>query len=541
MSPARTPRRRLGLSTLVAVLGLLAVGGFVGFFQWTLSRQAASGVHRIQLSAMARLQARSAIQELVAQTGRQANQPGTPLFETLRKVMDERWLEKEVTEHLHAPAIELKPGWGKRGSSGAEGRAAAAITDWSVRLRGSRRAVDVEASEEWTGVLTVRVVAEVGDAAATVRREIEENYEIRTILVGPPRPFDQLGLFLGRHEAAFEPSQVNAKRRELLEQQRRLFQEVAKTTPPADLSPEAARKLEGMVAGLLPAEEVERRTPEVPEEPAALWGFYHTGEYYLEGLDPLRDIAKVEPEIARYEAAARNATDGDAMVDALYHLVDESSDAVNLLWDYQRIINLRPHDGEVYRTNVAPYLGRLTPEYYLDRSHLEIHPEDPVFQRWLRGDARLEGVLDLTRYGKPLELTGELFGRVILVVGEHGAVLDDLNEESSLRDNRVMVVSLGGDVTVRGHSHASILMLGDANDQPGGSPGTVRIPFSAVLSGNLIVPQPTRSALQLDGSIRPDPRLQAAYPPSQTLLKAGRGDYLVAVSPRPLFAEGRAR
>lgn len=539
MSPARTPRRRLGLSTLVAVLGLLAVGGFVGFFQWTLSRQAAGGVHRIQLSAMARLQARSAIQELVAQVGRQANQPGTPLFEALRKVMDERWQVKDVTEHLRAPAMMLEPGWGKRGASRAEGRAAASIAEWGVRLRGSRRAVDVEASEEWTGVLTIRVLAEVGDAAATVRREIEENYEIRTILVGPPRPFDQLGLFLGRHDAAFDPSQVNAKRRQLLAQQRRLFTEVLKTRAP-DLSPEAKEKLEGIVAGLLPADQVEERTPEVPEEPSALWGFYHVGRYHLEGLDPLREIGKVEPEIARYEAAARSAANGDALVDALYHLVDESSDAVNLLWDYQRVINLRPHDGEIYRTNVSPYLGRLTPQYYLDRAHLEIHPEDPVFQRWLRGEARLEGVLDLTRYGKPLELTGELFGRVILVVGEQGAVIDDLNQQSSLRDNRVVVVSVGGEVSVRGESHASILMLGTEAD-PSASPGTIRIPYSAKLTGNLIVPHPTRGALQLDGSIEPDPRLQAAYPPSETLEKAGRGDYLVAVSPRPLFAEGRAR
>jgi hypothetical protein len=83
-------------------------------------------------------------------------------------------------------------------------------------------------------------------------------------------------------------------------------------------------------------------------------------------------------------------------------------------------------------------------------------------------------------------------------------------------------------------------MLGTESD-PDGSPGTIRIPYSAILNGNLIVPNPTRSALQLDGSIKPDPRLQAAYPPSHTLLKAGRGDYLVAVSPRPLFAEGRAR
>lgn len=539
MSPARTSRRRLGLSTLVAVMGLLAVGGFVGFFQWTLSRQAAGGVHRIQLSAMARLQARSAIQELVAQAGRQANQPGTPLFETLRKVMDERWQVKDVTEHLNPPAIPLKPGWGKRGASGAEGRAAASIVDWGVRLRGSRRAVDVEASEEWTGVLTVRVVAEVGDAAATVRRELEENYEIRTILVGPPRPFDQLGLFLGRHDAAFDPVAVNAKRRQLLAQQRRIWDEVEKTKVP-DLSPEAETKMKAIIAGLLPADEVERRTPEVPEEPSALWGFYHTGRYYLEGLDPLRDIEKVEPEIARYEAAARSATNGDELVDAVYHLVDESSDAVNLLWDYQRIMNVRPHSGEVYQKNVAPYLGRLTPKYYLDRAHLEIHPQDPVFQRWLRGEARLEGVLDLTRYGKRLELKGELFGRVILVVGEHGVVLDGLNQESSLRDNRVVVVSLGGDVSVRGESHASVLMLG-AEGEPEGSPGIARIPFSAILTGNLIVPNPTRSALQLDGSIKPDPRLQAAYPPSHTLLKAGRGDYLVAVSPRPLFAEGRAQ
>lgn len=540
MSLRHTARSRRAVSTLVSVLGLLAVLTVAGLLQYTLSRRAASEVHRIQLSALARLQARSALQELLAQVGKQANEPGTPLFEILRKTMDETWQEQDVTAHLRPPAISLKPGWGRRDAAGAQGRARSEILEYQALLRGTRSSRDIQGSEEWVGVLTLNAVAEVKDSIGSCRRLVEESYEIRTLLIAPPRPFDQVGLFLGRHDAAVDPHKINALRAQLLQEQEAVFREVQEAKP-VNLSAEQAARLAQIAKGMLPPEEVARRTPALPDEESAMWGFYHTGRYYLEGLDLVQDLAKIRTEIDRYEAEARAAAqDGERLVEALYHLVDEHSDAVNLIWDYQRVMTIAPKKGERFTSGIAPYLERLTPEYFLDRAHLRIHPDDPVFRRWLDGRSRLEGVLDLRGLGAPLQLKGDLDGRVILIVGEQGASLEDLNQESNLTGSRVVLVSLGGDVEVRGKSHASVIMLGPEGSKDA-TPGRIRIPYSAYLTGSLIVPNPSPSTLALEGSLHYDGRLMAAYPPAKTLLKAGRGEYLVAVGATPLFAQGRAR
>ncbi len=528
------------MSTLVAVLGLLAVATFVGIFQFTLSRQAASGVHRIQLSAMARLQARSAIQEMLGEISHQSNQRDTPLFRLLREVMDEAWEEKDISKLVSAPTIPRHPAWGRQAKGAAVNRAQAKIMSYEALLRGSQSSKDIQGSEEWVGVLTLRVVAEVSDAAARVRREVEENYEIRTLLLAPPRPFDQVGLFLGKHDVVLEPSKVNEARKRLLASQERIFKEIqAATLPTADAETQA--KLQAIVAGLLPPEEVARRTPTMPEEPSALWGFYHTEEFFLEDLSIRKTLEEIEAKIARREAEARSSKDdAKRLVEALYQMVAEHSNGVNLIWDYLRVLNVHPFPSETFQKNVEPFLGRLTPEYFLNRAHLRIHPKDPMFLRWLAGESRMEGVIDLRGLGAPVELSGDLYGRLILIVGEQGATLRNLNLKTSLRDNRVILVSLGGDVNVDSTSHASIVMLGKEGQEKG-TPGQIRIPRSTKLKGNLLIPHPTRGSLALEGSIEYDAGLIASYPPKQTLLKPDRGDYLVAISPETIFAQGRAR
>jgi hypothetical protein len=187
---------------------------------------------------------------------------------------------------------------------------------------------------------------------------------------------------------------------------------------------------------------------------------------------------------------------------------------------------------------VGKFLPRLTAEHVRDRAHLAMPAGDPLLAEWLAGRGRLEGVLDLTDHTAPVVLTGELQGRVMVLVGAGGAALSDLNRRASRGGHRLTVVSLGGELTVAGTVHAAVIAL---EGKPGAGHGRVAIPSSALLVGSLLVPDPQPARLLLEGRLRYDPELFAAYPPKDTLKRTGPGEYVIAVSPSPLFADGEER
>lgn len=508
----------------------------IGIVQHTLSRQSLSAVHRIQLAALARTQARSAVQELLQVVARDVNDPESAAFRKIRETMDDQFQILDLTADVDAPAELIDAAWGRRGATDPAG-ARCRIRDHEVVIRGTRASLDIGGTEEWVGVLTLKVTAEVSDAAARVVREVEQNHEIRTLLAGPPRPFDQLGLYLGDLAAVTDPARVNRERRRLLDGQKQLRMEVT-SWDPMQLPAGDVQRLEAIAAGMLPDDEVAARTPELPEEAANVMGFYHVGTMPLEDLDLVRVLAKEREYVEEAEAKLRAArADPTRVVQGVYDAVDAYSNALNRIWSYQRTMTVLPHGSERYEQAVTPYLKRLTAAYFLDRVTLAPPPDDPLLTRWLAGTARIEGVLDLRDREEQLYLTGELRGRTVVIVGEKGAHLEDLNRRAGEVGHKLTVVSLGGDVSVRGEVHAAVLMLGVAEGVP---PGRARIGMSSTLVGGLVVPHSPPGSVQLEGSIRYDSNLLAAYPPKDDLLKPYRGDYVVVVSPDPLFSEGRA-
>lgn len=530
---------RAGLSTLVAVLVLLAVLAVAGTSQQVLSRQARSDVHRVQLATLARTQARSAIQELHAAVGRDLNEPGTPLFRKIREVLDEDFGSLDLSALVRPPTGTMRPAWGLEGTEGA--RAQGRVLAWSVRLEAARPSRDVGGSEEWAALVTLSATAEMADAAAAVRRQVDEIYELRTVLAGPPRPFDQVGLFLGDAAALSDPAAVNAARARLLAEQEKLRLGLGLAAQ-APLAPEEQRTLEAIAAGILPAAEASARTPMLPEEPAVTTGFYHVPAFRLEALALAALVRDREAEVARHlaEVRATAGAGGKPMVDAVYGLADALSRALTLIWEYQLVTRTLPESSETHRKSIAPYLPRLTPEYFLDRAFLAVRAGDPVLVRWLSGRDRLDGVIDASGLGQRLELTGELRGRTVLLVGPAGARLRDLGARASRGDHRLTVVSLGGDVEVSGGAHAAVIMLPAPGAGPAGV-GRVRIPARAHLTGALILPHATAASLHLEGRLSYDERFLAAHPPARTLEKSGAGDYVVALSPVPLVADGKVR
>lgn len=531
--------RRKGMSTLVGVLILVAVLTLVGIFQHDLSRRSLGEVHRIQLAALARQQARGGIQELLDQVAAGVNDPTTKIFRTIREQMDERWGELDLAPSLEAPTASLAPNWGKLGAE-PEGRAIARVTEFTARIRGTRASFDVRPTEEWTGVLTLAVTAEVSDAASTMYRQIEESYEIRTVLIGVPRPFDQLGFMVGDLSSLTDVDAVNRRRRELIEGQDALLREVAASDPMSFTAEEAAR-LKAIAEGMLPTEEVAKRTLELPTEPAVAMGFYHVEEMPLEHLDLAR-LSSDDRDEAQAKASAMRAArpaGGSPLVEAVYQTVDAYSNALTRIWSYQRTMTIVRKDEPRFQETIAPFLPRLSPEFFVDRVSLALDAEGRLFKAWREGDARLDGVIDLRGARRKVVLSGELKGKVILLVGQEGAYLEDLNQDSAQVGTRLVVVAMGGDVTVRGDVSASVISLPVEGGDPS-TAGRITVGHNSKLRGALLAPHASRSDLELDGFLLHNPNGMAVYPPKDTLYRPWGGEYVVTVSPDPLFTEGRA-
>lgn len=522
---------RRGISPLVLALALLAVVGVALLVQNALTRQTAGEVHARELAELARLQAQSAIAELRAQVAEDANRPGTPLYTKLRELLDEPPAALDLAPLLRAPERRLSPLWGRAGSP-ADASARGDIRRWGATLGATRSARDVGGSEEWVGLLELSAAAGMSDAAGGARRTLRERYELRTVLAGPPRPFDQMGVYFGRLRVLTDAGAAEQVRRDLLRRHAELEARAAAL-------PQAVRSaLAAPLAALMPAAEAERRMPPLPEGEAAVWGFF-ASELALDRLDLARD-AQRRLEAARAAETAVSAAGADParLATAVGALIARHNEALNALWEYQRVLTIVPRDSPAFAESAGRFLPRLTAEHFLDRAHLAMPPGDPLLGDWLAGRGRLEGVLDLTAHASPVALAGELQGRAVVLVGAGGAALRDLNRRAARAGSRLTIVSLGGDLTLAGTVHASVIALAA---RPGGAHGRVSIPASALLVGNLLVPDPQPARLALEGRLRYDPELFASYPPKETLKRSGAGEYVIAVSPAPLFADGDDR
>ncbi|MBI4862726.1 MAG: hypothetical protein HY815_21065 [Candidatus Riflebacteria bacterium] len=444
-----SPTGRRGVSPLLLVLLLMIVFSIIGVVQYSSSMRTLGEVHRAQLSALAREQASSAIQELLARIVGGVNDPASPLFGRIRERIDEPFTTIDLAPLLTKPDHKLVPGWGRQASRTREGASVGSVTAWSARILSTRSCHDIQGSEEWVGLLELSVDAQMVDAAATVRRQLKESYEIRTILAGPPRPFDQLALYLGRLGRITDARWVNTVRHDLIRRQEDLKRRIVATSP-AGLSESAARRLAAIAGAILPTEEVQKRTPVTPEEEPALWGLYG-GELPLERLDLARRLQSLDARVRAAEAELASVQGSpESAVPALERVVTRYSEALNAIWEYHRALTIVPRRSERFRRTIEPFLPRLTPWHFLDRANLVLRPHDAALTDWLAGARRLEGVVDASQLEERLSLTGEVQGRVVMLVGARGAALANLNRAASLAGHRLTVVSLGGDVEITG-------------------------------------------------------------------------------------------
>jgi hypothetical protein len=515
------PTRRRG-SGLLATLVLLAGLGVVAVSQLGSTGQARVAVERSHLRELARLQVRSAADELRQAFLYAANTPGTPLFEDLRKALDQPWEERDVTALLPPPRALVNPRWGHV-DSGLAVRLAPRPLGHSVRLRAPRRFPGAEGGEEWVGLLSVSVRYELADVRRKVVEAARHDYEARMVRPTLPPPFDQVALYLGDLAAATDVRRAAAERERLL----RLAEELRR-----DLEPLAARdpEVRTMVERMVPDAELAARTPELPSMRVAVHGPTH-----IPGAFPLGVLDLASSLTARRQALeeARQGLGSPAdPAEAAFRALAALDVAVDEVWQHRWQFPLTEQGGEGYRTSLEPYLSQLSPETFRARAHRRLRGGSEALRRWLGGEARLDGVA-LVRASRGLELSGRFAGRLTLVVEGGPVRLKDLHPvDEASAEHHLVVVALGGDLEVTGAVEAAVVAL---PAEEGGAAGKVRLRLGSTLRGSLVAPHAGPGDLELEGSLEANPLLRVPLPPSRCLELPGGGPYVVVVDPAPLM------
>jgi hypothetical protein len=518
--------RRRGLSAVASSAFLLLVLFVVLAGHQLFSRQVLRLGARAQLKDLARVQSQSAAEQLFHQVIRDVNVPGTPLYAFLRSELDGGWSQLDLSPYVATPFVEVVGRQG-RGEGGRSLETRADLQAWGAELRAPSTLPGGEASE-WEGLLRVWARVRVEGAEYGSEHGYAQNHEVRLTLVSPPRPFDQIGVFAGRLDGLTETGEVPGLR----EQAVRLHEELRVSLQDAvDQGPDGARdRLRAMLEGMKDPEVLGQGTAGLDVAEACVTGPYHPPEVFpLEALDPLPRIRERLAEAERAMAAGEQLGEGSSAEEFKrrgYEAVIAVRDLVEAFWMYRVMFTLRTHESAAYQRAVEPYLERLDGAYLRHRVSWAGTPEDPLLARWLAGEARLDGVVDLTAHGGALELTGGLRGRTLVLVGPGPVTLRDLRSDTG-RNDGLVVASLGADVRVEGDCDVSILMLAAEGAGPE-SVGTLRIPAG-------------RDRLELSGGLRADSSLRLPAPPFTRHHPRALSAFVLAVSPVPVFVEGGVR
>ena len=77
--------------------------------------------------------------------------------------------------------------------------------------------LDPRGSEEWVGLLHLRVQVSMRSLHGALGREASAAYEVRGVRLAPPRPFDQLALLVGDLGAVTDRARVGEELRRLVD------------------------------------------------------------------------------------------------------------------------------------------------------------------------------------------------------------------------------------------------------------------------------------------------------------------------------------
>jgi hypothetical protein len=486
--------RRSGTGTLLtAILLALALLAASAVFRSALTTNLAVECHAALSGELAEALASSAVAEMEAQVRQALARPDSEITRLVtRPVVGEQRQPVDLTRHTAlretASLVQRDPFLGA-GLSQVSGTCVVSVQKALDRLPYER-----------VGVVTLRAEASGRAAGRAVRRTVEESRAFKVVLAGPPRPFDQFGLFIGEAASVTALESINPARAQLIAAlgalRTRLEEGVAAQGPgPAPEAPPrppgapgpARERLLDLLDELPDAATAAERAPEVPaaRPGSMLYGLMadgaridlpklHLAQRLADAIALAQARLPALPPAAASDLAERAAPAGHAIADALWSV-----------WAFQEAFKLLTPDAADAWPRMRQFLAKLDHAYLARRAHYRIAEEPGSsagdvtarLAELVRRGGPLSGVVHVDSRSQRLVLTGRIPGRVMIVVGPGGALLDGVNAGAG-PDDRLTVACFGGAVVVRGLCRAHVLT---------GPATAIDIEPGAVLEGGLTI------------------------------------------------------
>jgi hypothetical protein len=381
--------------------------------------------------------------------------------------------------------------------------------------------------DERVGLLKTEVSVSTKVGGHVVRRKLTECRELKLVLSGPPRPFDQMGLYLGDLATITDPKEANALRDRVFEVLDDMDRELTRLTAAERNFGASLSRLARIQNGLPGRGNRAEAVPRLPEEPAVLYGLSDAEEpFSLASLDLAadlkRDLASITSARSAFSQEVRRQKDATEAATRLARFLNQ---AVMRIWQYHQTFRILPRGQEEFANRLAPYEAHATSTWYDRRVLMDLTEDSPTFQDWLSGKRELTGVFRL-KSAKPLRLTGSLRGRAVLVIDAPDLSLSDVAQLPG--NSLVTLVVNRGTLRLSGAVHAALLVGADAR---------LSLSKDANLTGSLIVPRP-RARTEWVGTLMPSSAVPGAESVNAALALPGRGAYALAISPNPLWVEG---
>lgn len=485
---APRPADKSGAGTMLALVTILVlVLATTGFSRLTLMTQAGTSTHRSVRGDMAMMTAESAVEEMATRLRAAAADPRSPLFARLRGEV-----YAGSSGRLELPELEATP-------------SARALLDSDqmrgVKLEACKATVELQRQfedlpyEKFGQVrLVARASASVGGGERVVR-ELAAGLELKTVLAGIPRPFDQTALFVADAWSVTDFAEVNRRRETALG----WVQTLARAADEARVlaAPASADRYKKLRDFMPSAEELSERVEKLPESrPMALYALGEEEQRYpLDVLDLATRISEAhdrargplqeaEQALERVRRTPANPAAHEELLDRLAKALEATQAALDPIWAFHEGFQfLTPSDerwsavsaelarlGEAHWRRVASYVLR-------DRNGRTAAQELEELRSKL---GPLGGVVFIESSAEPIVLDGTWSGKLVLVVRDGRVVMRRTNAgapEGSL----LTVVSLGAGVEIEGRVEASVLLA-----PAGAHPAVLTMAAGAELAGSLV-------------------------------------------------------
>jgi len=453
-------RAHRGSALLWIAISLLLI-----FLGWGLSRAFVTSstrteAHAVVEARLCQVLAESGVAEMEAQLGYQVNDLRSPTANQLRQQV----LAGEPGRIDLASAVQLKETQKLIERSPFVG----------FKVKGrcwvefQRQIDNVPYEKKGLAVFSVTVISP--GMIRTISRQVELARWIKTTLLTMPRPFGNYGLFVADATGLTDVATTNRLRDEAAAIARKVL---ASITALVDRVPSNVRQGYQNLRQETFDPEAPKAMPDPVSLPdgSALYGLIQTeGTQRLSHLDLawrlgvlVEKAATLERKLASVVSQA-SSTDF-AIQEELLKIAREAAEAVVdplfELWAFHQGYKvLPPTSGKPYQ-EVKEKLYKLQYDYFQLRAHWAIR-ESPgktdLTSDFLELASRVaQGVVLVENKSRPLVLSGRIRGRLVIVVGQGGVTIRDLNPPPNAED-LLTVVACSGPVSVSGQNSVGLVL-----------------------------------------------------------------------------------